>query len=53
MNALACSHLCAFMMQGELQFSLQLFKVQIILASRRIGAQSCATDELREYISLM
>lgn len=41
------------MVQGELQFSLQLFKVQMILALGDLGAQSCATDELREYISLL
>lgn len=43
----------AFTVQGELQFSLQLFKVQIILALGDLGAQSCATDELGEYISLL
>lgn len=53
MNILVCSHLCAFMVQGELQFSLQLFKVQMILASGDLGAQSCATDEPAEHISLL
>lgn len=43
----------AFMVQGELQFSLQLFEVQVVLASGDLGAQSCAADELGECISLL
>lgn len=53
MNILVCSHLYAFMVQGELQFSVQVFKVQIILALGDLGAQSWATDELGEHISLL
>lgn len=41
------------MVQGELQLSLPLFKVQMILAWGDLGAQSCATDELGEHISLL
>lgn len=53
MNVLACSYLCIFMVEDKLQFCLQLFQLQVILALGDLAAQSVATDELGVYSSLL
>lgn len=53
MNVLACSYLCIFTVEDKLQFCLQLFQLQVILALGDLAARSVATDELGVYSSLL